>query len=155
MRTDHDKCLYIIHKYMVEHPSVFSVDQPPSYGIKPGYDLVARNLCMDVIEHVEVELDATDTKKFHSIAEKGKKLYLKHSKPVRLWMVSTFDKWIRGVRKAVNDLEAPFNKRISVQRISPIDIGERRFPFQYLFHSLLRFPLSATFDERDQLGHIP
>lgn len=84
---------------------------------------------MDVIEYIEVELDATDTKKFHSIAEKGKKPYPNHGKPVRLWMVPTSDKWIRGVRKAVNELEAPLNKRISVQRMSRIDIGERRFPF--------------------------
>ena len=64
MRTDNDKCLYILHKYMIEHPLVFQVDQPPSYGMTPGYDLVARNLCMNVIEYIEVELDATDTKKF-------------------------------------------------------------------------------------------
>lgn len=129
MRTDHDKCLYILHKYMIEHPQVFQVDQPPSYGIKPGYDLVARNLCMNVIEYIEVELDATDTKKFKRIAEKGKDLYIKHNKPVRLWMVSTSDKWIRGVRKAITGLGDPYSKKITVQRISPLDVGERILPF--------------------------
>ena len=81
MRTNHDKCLYILHKYMIEHPQVFEVDQSPSYGIKPGYDLVARNLCIDVIEYIEVELDATDTKKFRRIAEKGKSLHIRITNP--------------------------------------------------------------------------
>ena len=128
-RTDHDKCLYLIHKYMLEHPQVFSIKESPSYGFEKGPDLVAHNLCMDLIDHIEVELDATHSKKFERIAERAKNLVDKYSKPVRLWLVSSSDKWIVGVKKEIQNLGKPFDKKIMIRRISPLDIGERHFPF--------------------------
>lgn len=128
-RTDHDKCLYIIHKYILEHPQVFSIERAPSYGIEKGPDLVAHNLCMDLIDYIEVELDATHSKKFKRIAEKAKDLVDKYNKPVRLWLISSSDKWIVGIKKEVRKLGDFYEKKITIKRISPIDIGERRFPF--------------------------
>ena len=128
-QTDHNRCIYIIHKYMLEHPQIFSVKDAPCYGFEKGPDLIAHNLCMDVIDYIEVELDATNSKKFARIAERANNLVSKHNKPVRLWLVSSSDKWILGIRKEIQKLGEKSENRISIRRISPLDIGERHFPF--------------------------
>lgn len=128
-QTDHDRSLYLIHKYMVEQPKVFHIQETPSYGFQKGADLLAHNVCMNVIEYIEVELDATHSKKFKRIAKRAKDLFDKYDKPVRLWLVSSSDKWTIGVRRRVRELGEPYNKKITVSRISPLDLGEGRFPF--------------------------
>lgn len=116
---------------MLSNPHVFSIIGTPSYGVTKshGADLVAENKCMNVIEHIEVELDATSKAEFLRIAHKAKELYEKYQKPIRLWLVASSDKWVKGVEKEIKNLGETFPKNISVKRISPIRVGEGKFPF--------------------------
>jgi len=57
------------------------------------------------------------------------KLVDKHKKSVRLWMVSSSDKWIRGVESEIQTLGETYSRRISIGRLSPLEVGERRFQF--------------------------
>ena len=128
-QTDHDRSLYLIHKYMLEHPQVFDIKESPSYGLQKGADLLAHNICMNVIEYVEVELDATYSEKFKRIAKRAKDMFDKYDQPVRLWLVSSSDKWVVGVRRQIRELGEPYSKKIIIKRISPLDLGKRHFPF--------------------------
>ena len=129
--TDHDLCLYIVHKYMLDQPQVFSIVAPPSYGVSKthGPDLVAENRCMNVLDYIEVELDATNTEKFKKIAKRARELRKKYDRPVRIWLISSSDKWVRGVEEKIKELDEIEARNITARRISAIHVGERKFPF--------------------------
>jgi hypothetical protein len=116
---------------MADQPLIFEIVGTPSYGIAKthGPDLVAKNKCMDVIEYVEVELDATSSSEFKKIAQKAKGLFKKYEKPVRLWLIASSDKWVKGVKKELHSELGKQTSKILVKRISPVHIGERKFPF--------------------------
>lgn len=129
--TDHDLALYEIHKYMLNEPKIFEILQQPSYGSRSGEDLLAKNKCLDVLEYVEVELDATESKKAARMAKKAVSISNSYGIPIRMWMVSGSDKWVKMIRKELGDLkkEGKNIEKIRVDRISPIDIGKGNFPF--------------------------
>ena len=62
MTTDHDECIEIIKKYMESRPEFFRLIDV-NLGPKQGPDILAENLKLNVIEHIEVELDASATVK--------------------------------------------------------------------------------------------
>lgn len=87
---------------------------------------------MGVIEYIEVELDATDRNTARRIAQKARELCARTKKNVRLWLVSSSDKWVRIVKrslKALTEEEGPPPKEIVVMRISPIMVGRKSFEF--------------------------
>ena len=129
--TDHDVVLYEIHKYMLREPEVFEILQQPSYGTRRGEDLIARNKCLNVLEYVEVELDATESGKATRMAEKAVSLFHEHEIPIRMWLVSGSNKWVKMIREKLRELEDEGKTigKIHIDRISPINIGKGNFPF--------------------------
>lgn len=129
--TDHDLALYEIHKYMLSEPEVFEILQQPSYGTRRGEDLIARNKCLNVLEYVEVELDATESEKATRMAEKAVGLFHEYKIPIRMWMVSGSNKWVKMIREKLRELEKEGKNtaKIHIDRISLINIGRGNFPF--------------------------
>jgi len=117
---------------MAGQQHIFEIIGTPSYGMGKthGPDLVAKNRCMEVIEYIEVELDATSSSEFRKIAQKAKDIFDKHQRLIRLWLVASSDKWVKGVERNIHsELGAEYAEKILVKRISPIHVGERKFPF--------------------------
>jgi hypothetical protein len=125
--TDHDRCIQILLDYVKSKPLSFRLLQDPSPGIEQGPDLLFLNSMSNCVEYVEVELDAKSSVKATRMAKRAELLHQRHKKPVRVWMVSSSDKWVAsekeiGVSNHVNK-ELLQSGAVSVFRISPLDLG--------------------------------
>ena len=135
-RTDHDRCIQIILDYIRSLPTAFQLLENPSMGIEQGPDLLFLNKKLDCIEYVEVELDAKASTKAVRMARRAADLHLRYRKPVRVWMISSSDKWVTSEKKTgvadKTDTQL-VGGEVQVFRMSPIDLGihsiTRDFPF--------------------------
>jgi hypothetical protein len=150
--TNHDRCIQIVLDYIKSYPSIFRLIREPSIGIEQGPDLLLLNSAQDCIECVEVELDTKSSIKAKRIAKRAESLNSQYGKPVRVWMISSSDKWVTsdgrmGVRDYI-DKKKIEDKTIEVFRIIPVDLGThsvmRGFPFTFQVPDQIRNDVSCS-----------
>ncbi len=121
--TDHDKCISLLIEYFEERKGDFRIDKV-SKGTVDGEDLIVYNCEKDVIEYVEVELDATESGKADKIVDKALNLSKQSKcKIIRLWLVSTSQKWRRMIQRKLDSRKDEIVTPIEINTLSPISIG--------------------------------